>query len=469
MRPGDQARQVLRWGLAHGIPDLVFRRAARRGDLHGRLVMTAMHGRPEEVWPIVEEVRAAGPLVRSGLAYVTADHAVCKEVLSSPDFRTGAPDARGSMERLSRLSASRWINPMQPPSLLVTEPPDHTRYRRLVTKVFTHRAVLALRDRTEEIAADLLDRMPAGEVPVDLVRAYCSRLPLTVICEILGVPERDRDLVLRLGSTAAASLDLGLTWGDYRVVDGALRDFDRWLGEHLERVRREPGDSLLHHLARASEDGVALTDLELRSTAGLVLVAGFETTVNLLGNAIVLLTENPGELDRLRAEPDLWANAADEALRVDPPVLFTGRFAVRDTTVAGRRVPAGAAVLTVLGGANRDPAVFPDPSRFDVTRANAREHLAFSAGRHHCLGAQLARMEGEVGLRTLFASYPDLRLTPGARRRGTRILRGYAVLPAALGAPVSGSRARREAGGSAASRGPTDPPGGTAPRPGAAA
>ncbi|MCA1780636.1 MAG: cytochrome P450 [Dermatophilaceae bacterium] len=444
MSGGGRTRQVVRWGLSHGIPGAVFRRSARRGDLHGRLVMTAMAGDPDEVWQIVEDLRDQGPLVRSGLAFVSVDHAVCREVLSSSDFRTGEPDLRTSMRRLSRWSASPWVNPLQPPSLLVTEPPDHTRYRRLVTKVFTHRAVLALRERTEKIAADLLDEVSARRSgPVDLVDAYCSRLPLTVICEILGVPDGDRDLVRRLGSTAAASLDLGMSWSRYRVVDGALRDFDRWLTGHLEHVRREPSDTLLSRLVRATDEGAVLTDLELRSTAGLVLVAGFETTVNLLGNAIVLLTENPDQLDRLRSapegEPGPWANAADEALRLDPPVLLTGRFAIRDTTVAGKRVPQGAPVLTVLAGANRDPAVFPEPGRFDVARPNARDHLAFSAGRHHCLGAQLARMEGDVGLRALFERHPDLRLLPGARRRPTRVLRGYAALPAHIAAPAAAS------------------------------
>lgn len=433
MNGTGRTRQVVRWGLSHGVPAVIFRRSARRGDLHGRLVMAATGGDTDEVWDVIEDLRREGPLVRSGFAFLSADHAVCREVLSSPDFRTGAPDLRTSMQRLSTWSASPWISPLQPPSLLVTEPPDHTRYRRLVTGVFTHRAVMALRDRTQEIAADLLDRTPTGAAPVDLVRAYCSRLPLTVISEILGVPEEDRELVLRLGSAAAASLDLGMSWSRYRVVDGALREFDRWLTLHLERVRREPGDTLLRRLVEASEEGVGLTDLELRSTAGLVLVAGFETTVNLLGNAVVLLTEHPAQLERLRREPDLWANAAEEALRLDPPVLLTGRFAVRSTVVGGHRVPAGAPVLTVLAGANRDPRVFTDPARFDVARPNARDHLAFSAGRHHCLGAQLARMEGEVGLRVLFERHPDLQLLPGARRRPTRILRGYASLPAVLG------------------------------------
>jgi cytochrome P450 len=163
-----------------------------------------------------------------------------------------------------------------------------------------------------------------------------------------------------------------------------------------------------------------------------VLAAGFETTVNLLGNGVALLKQNPDQLDRLRAEPELWPNAVEEVLRLDPPVLLTGRICARDTEVAGHPVRAGALVTTLLAGANRDPEVFDEPTRFDVARENAREHVSFSAGRHYCLGASLARMEGEVGLRALLDRFPDLSLLPGAHRRPTRILRGYETLPARL-------------------------------------
>jgi cytochrome P450 len=185
-------------------------------------------------------------------------------------------------------------------------------------------------------------------------------------------------------------------------------------------------------LVAATEDGVGLSDAELKATAGLVLAAGFETTVNLLGNAIALFDAHPDQLALVRADGTLWPNAVDEVLRIDPPVLLTGRMAVRDTTVAGMHVPEGSVVSTLLAGANRDPDVFTDPHAFDVSRPNAGEHLSFSAGRHYCLGASLARMEGEVGLRVLYDRFPDLALAPGARRRPTRILRGYDALPARL-------------------------------------
>jgi cytochrome P450 len=163
-----------------------------------------------------------------------------------------------------------------------------------------------------------------------------------------------------------------------------------------------------------------------------VLAAGFETTVNLLGNAITLLDRHPDQLSRLRADHALWPNAVDEALRIDPPVLLTGRVCTRTTPVAGVEVPEGAHLAALLAGANRDPQVFADPGRFDVARENARDHVSFSGGRHYCLGASLARMEGEVGLRALAERFPGMLLLPGARRRPTRVLRGYETLPALL-------------------------------------
>ena len=429
------AKPVVRWGLRHAVPRTAVRAAARRGDLQARLIgLAAAPGSPD-LTELFDEIRARGPLVRGDFAHITTRHAAVREVLTSNDFRTGVgAGGSGLLSRLDAWSAPGHLHPVTPPSLLATEPPEHTRYRKLVTRVFTVKAVENLRERAEEIAAELLDALDARaqEGPVDLAEAYCGLLPVTVIAEILGVPPEDRRRVLELGTAAAPSLDMGLSWRQFRAVDAALVAFDAWLSDHLARLRANPGDNLLSRLAAATEDGVGLTDLELRATAGLVLAAGFETTVNLLGNGIALLRGNPAELETLRREPRLWPNAVDEVLRVDPPVLLTGRTCLRDTEVLGTRVRAGAVVTTVLAGANRDPEVFADPARFDVRRENAREHVSFSAGRHYCLGAALARMEGEVGLRALFDRFPDLRLTPGASRRGTRVLRGYEHLPALL-------------------------------------
>jgi cytochrome P450 len=427
-----EVRSGVHWGVAHGLPTLFLRRAADRGDLQARLIRVGSLG-TDEVFELIEEIRSHGPLYRSSIGYVATSHAAVRHLLTSDDFRSGLPTDEGVLGTVARWASPSTLHPVKPPSLLVTEPPDHTRYRKLVTRVFTMRAVERLRERTEEIAAGLLDALePRASSTVDLVESYCAQLPVTVIAEILGVPDADRATVLDFGSAAAPSLDLGLGFRRYRSVSRALERFDAWLGRHLEDLRREPGDNLLSELVAVREDGQGLDESELKATAGLVLAAGFETTVNLLGNGIALLHDHPDERARVVADPSLWTNVVEEVLRLDPPVLLTGRMALRDTEVAGVRVRAGSMVTAILGGANRDPAVFTDPLRFDVGRANAREHIAFSAGRHHCLGAQLARMEGEVGLRAIWDRFPDLRLDPGAKRRETRILRGFERLPATL-------------------------------------
>jgi cytochrome P450 len=425
-------KPMVRWGLMHGLPRIALNTAARRGDMQARLFAEAGSVPTAALTGLFTEIRERGPLLKGAFSHITARHAVVREVLSGNDFRTGiGPDATGWYGRLAGWSAVEFIHPMMPPSLLVTEPPDHTRYRKLVTRVFTVRAVEDLRGRVEQIANELLDAIdPNG--PVDLVETYCSVLPVTVIAEILGVPPSQREHVLRLGAAAAPSLDMGLKWRQFRKVEAALAAFDAWLAEHLAHLRTHPGDDLLSQLVAAREDGVGLTDVELRATAGLVLAAGFETTVNLLGNGAVQLHNHPEQLATLADDPTCWPNAVDEILRVDPPVLLTGRTCRQNTEVAGVRVGRGALVTTILAAANRDPEVFDDPDRFDVRRHNARDHISFSSGRHYCLGAALARLEGEVGLRTLFDRYPRLRLLPGATHRETRILRGYEHLPVVL-------------------------------------
>jgi cytochrome P450 len=434
----DRVKKPVRWSVGHALPRAFFRNAASRGDLQGRLIEAAPGAHTFELLDLFEEARSHGPIYSGRLTNMAVDMEAVREVLTSADFHTGLPQtATGFLQRAAQWSAIDVISPVEPPSLLVTDPPDHTRYRKLVTRVFSVKAVQRLTSRTEEIAAGLLDDLEKhlaahpGE-SVDLVEAYCSLLPVTVIAEILGVPLEDRAKVLDFGTAAAPSLDLGLDWRTFNQVEGGLREFDTWLTRHLEQLRRNPGDNLLSELVAAQDEGIGLTPHELKSTAGLVLAAGFETTVNLLGNGIMLLHDHPDQLELLRQDPSLWANATDEILRFDPPVLLTGRTASRDTEVCGTRIGAGGMVTTVLAAANRDPKVFADPGRFDVTRENAKDHVSFSAGRHYCLGAALARMEGEVGLRMFFERFPDARIAPGATRRPTRILRGYETLPAVL-------------------------------------
>jgi cytochrome P450 len=258
---------------------------------------------------------------------------------------------------------------------------------------------------------------------------------VSVIGDILGVPDEARPRILEFGELGAPSLDIGLTWSQYQAVYRGIEGFHTWLANHLQYLRRNPGDDLMSQIIRASADaeGGPLTDKELLATAGLVLAAGFETTVNLLGNGIRMLLDAPQHLETLTARPELWPTAVEEVLRLDSPVQLSARIAARDTEIAGTRVKQGEGIIIYLAGANRDPKVFADPHRFDLERDNAGKHLSFSGGRHFCLGAALARAEGEVGLRTFFERFPEARLGGDGSRRETRVLRGWASLPITLG------------------------------------
>jgi cytochrome P450 len=252
---------------------------------------------------------------------------------------------------------------------------------------------------------------------------------VTVISEILGVPLSMRERFLAWGGAAAPSLDIGLTYREYRECEHGIHALNEWMYAHIDNLRADPGDDMLSRLIAVDDAGVRMNDQELMATAGLLLAAGFETTVNLLGSGTDILLRNPGQLALLREDPSLWGNAVDEILRYESPVQNTARYAGEATEVCGLRVPESAFVAVLIGSANRDPQVFSDPDRFDVRRANAREHLAFSAGVHYCIGAALARAEGRIGLQALFERYPDLALAGPGTRRSTRTLRGFAALP----------------------------------------
>ncbi|WP_328356550.1 cytochrome P450 [Mycobacterium sp. NBC_00419] len=425
-------KQRLHWFAMHGVVRAVAGFSARRGDPQARLVADpAVRADPV---PFYDELRALGPLVRSRVSYLTVDHAIANDVLRSEDFRVISLGANlpAPLRWLERRTRDGLLHPLRPPSLLAVEPPTHTRYRKTVSSVFTSRAVAALRDGVEDAAGELLDGLD-GRGVVDIVARYCSQLPVAVISDILGVPERDRPLVLEFGELAAPSLDVGLSWQQYQRVQHGIAGFNSWLAAHLRTLREHPGEDLMSQLIQVADDGALLDETELQATAGLVLAAGFETTVNLLGNGIRLLLNSPDQLAVLAADPSLWPNAVEEILRLESPVQLSARVARTDTEIAGTTVRAGELVVTYLAAANRDPAVFTDPHRFDVRRENAGKHLAFSGGRHFCLGAALARTEGEVGLRRFFTHFPEVQLAGLGTRRDTRVLRGWAELPVSLG------------------------------------
>jgi cytochrome P450 len=441
MRPAIRRR--LHWFAMHGVIRNLAAYGARRGEPQGRLIADpTVRADPGG---FADELRALGPLVRGRAAWLTTEHALTHQLLRSDDFAVTSlgstlPKPLHWVEEKTKVKGR--LHPLLPPSLLSVEPPEHTRYRKTVSSVFTTRAVAALRERVQQAAAALIDGLDDETVGpvVDIVDRYCSQLPVTVIGDILGVPDSDRPRILEFGELAAPSLDIGLSWEQYQRVEDGLDGFNTWLSNHIGQLRRNPGDDLMSQLIAASDDGARLNDEELRATAGLVLAAGFETTVNLLGNGIRILLEQPDQLALLADQPDLWPGAVEEILRLESPVQLSARVARHDTEVAGRTVERGELVILYLAGANRDPAVFADPHRFDVTRENAGKHLSFSGGRHFCLGAALARAEGEVGLRTFFERYPDATLAGAGSRRETRVLRGWSSLPIALGEARSAVR-----------------------------
>jgi cytochrome P450 len=437
---GIEFKQRLHWLALHGFVRRLASIGARRGDLQARLISDpSIKADPV---PFYEQVRARGPLVRSRIGYMTADHAIGHELLRSDDFRVLSIGSNlpAPLRWLERRVRDDLLHPLMPPSLLAVEPPDHTRYRRTVSSVFTQRAVAALRDGVEQTAASLLDQLSREPGVVDIVDRYCAQLPVAIISDILGVPDRDRSRILEFGELAAPSLDVGLAWPQYRRVQQGLAGFNLWLDGHLQHLRQTPGDDLMSQLIRKAESGSPETYLnqdELRAVAGLVLAAGFETTVNLLGNGIRMLLDNPQHLRTLSQRPQLWPNAVEEILRLESPVQLTARLSLRDTEVAGVPVGQGEMVIVYVAAANRDPAVFTDPNTFDIERENAGRHLAFSGGRHFCLGAALARAEGEVGLRSFFDRFPDVRSAGTGSRRDTRVLHGWSTLPVDLGSARS--------------------------------
>lgn len=432
-------KERLHWFALHGVIRALADWSARRGDPQARLVADpALRADP---FSFFDRLREEGPLLRARASLLTVDYAVAHELLRSEDFRVVSLGGNlpGPLRWIEERTRPDGLHPLRPPSLLAVEPPEHTRYRKTVSSVFTTRAVASLRGLVEDTAGELLEKLADGPRVVDVVERYCSKLPVAVISDILGVPESDRSRILEFGELAAPSLDVGLSLSQYRRVERGIAGFNDWLTQHLRWLREHPGDNLMSQLIQVSDEGAHLDDDELRATAGLVLAAGFETTVNLLGNGIRLLLSESDQLDILREDPSLWPNAVEEILRMESPVQLSARIARIDTEVAGVSVRRGELIVIYLAAANRDPAVFADPHRFDVRRPNANKHLAFSGGRHFCLGAALARSEGEVGLRRFFQHFPDVRLAGIGTRRDTRVLRGWAELSVSLGAASNGA------------------------------
>ncbi|MCU1376520.1 MAG: Unspecific monooxygenase [Actinomycetia bacterium] len=324
--------------------------------------------------------------------------------------------------------------PVSAPSLLFMDPPDHTRLRGLVARAFTPRRVEGLRARAEAVVADLLDGMAAGPGEVDLIASLAYPLPVKVICTLLGIPDEDEVRFAAWSKVLVRSIDPTILRSpeiEAQIVVAA-GELTHYMEDLVERRASAPGDDLLSALLAVEAEGDRITHAELIELAMLLLVAGHETTVNLIGNGMLALLDHPDQRALAQRRPELLASAVDELLRFDSPVQMNMRVATEDVEVGGHQLEVGVELVLVLGAANRDPGAFARPDDLDLTR-DARRHVAFGGGIHHCLGAALARMEGQVAIAGLLARFPDVAQAGDIVRRPTFTLRGLEHLPVRLG------------------------------------
>lgn len=357
------------------------------------------------------------------------------------DDRLGV-DPRRSMSEEQRKKAAAVPEELRPfqRSLLSADPPDHTRLRKLVQPAFTGAVMEALRPRIQEIADDLLDAAErdaaargerAPDRQMDLIKAFAYPLPVTVISEMLGIPREDRARV----KTYTEDLLTGNRRRGQPLDEpgrAKLREFHAYLRDLFERRRRAPTDDLISRLVHAEEDGDKLDADELLSMVMILYLAGHVTTVNLIGNAVVALMRHPDQLAKFRADPELAKGVVEETLRYWGPVDFIGRrMARQDLEIGGCPVAKGEPVVVSLAAADRDPKRFPNPEAFDVTRPEAGRHVAFGKGIHVCLGAPLARVEGQVALTALVRRFPELRsaVPPDELHWSGAFLRGFGKVP----------------------------------------
>lgn len=315
-------------------------------------------------------------------------------------------------------------------NMLFSDPPDHKRLRGLAQKAFTPKMISGMRGRIQELTDGLLDNLE-GKGMVDLIDEFAFPLPIIVICEILGVPSEDRDK-FRLWSNSmieGTSGEIGVSVYEH------MNQFIQYLGQWFQQVRENPDDGLISKLIEAEEEGDRLSEKELYGLVSLLIIAGHETTVNLIGNTVLALMANPEQQEMLRQEPERVPQAIEESLRFNGPVEFsTSRWASEDMDFRGKQIHRGDVVVVALNAANHDPAKFDEPERFDPSREK-NPHLAFGMGIHFCLGAPLARLEGEIAISSLLSRFADIRLAVDESELAWRpgmIVRGVKELPVSL-------------------------------------
>jgi cytochrome P450 len=381
-------------------------------------------GARQDLYGLYAELRAAGPVVHSATAeaWVLSRHAEVVDVLRAPSGWSS--DFRRSTNYQREVARGRptGLADMLSMVLLFMDPPAHTRMRSLVAKAFTPRAVQQLGPRIEAIAAGLVDHLRDRD-RIELLDDFAFPLTVTVICELLGVPVEDRGLFREHVPALTQLIEWEETSEDDPALVAAVLTLWGYLTELVEKRSADPGDDILSVLLRAEEDGDRLSREEVLVMVVLLLAAGHETTLNLLGNGVLALLRAPDQRRRLVDDPGLVPGAVEELLRYDSPVQLTARVATAPVEVGGQEVAAGDQVVLLIGSANHDPAAFPDPERLDVARGS-RSHVSFGYGAHHCLGAALARSEAAIALRHLLGAFPALELAGEPRWRPSSTLRG---------------------------------------------
>jgi len=373
-------------------------------------------------YPLYDWIRENEPVHRAADGnWVLVRYADASAVLRDPRFSNNpewlGPDAVNASS--VRVPGSR--------VMMFLDPPDHTRLRSLVSKAFTPKVVDGLRPRIQSIVDESLDAV-ADQGEMDVLADLAYPLPTIVICELLGIPLADRELFKDWSADASRLLD-GYVDADAQVRGmAATMHLAQYFTDLIDERRADPKDDLLTAMIAAEEGGTKLTHEELLTTATLLLLAGFEPTMNLVGNGMFMLLRHPDQLSRLRDDPSLDRTAIEELLRFEGPVHITARIATTDVEVGGQRIEKGEQIAVSIAAANRDPAQFADPNRLDMGRADNR-HLAFAAGAHFCLGAALARIEARAAVTTLVRRFPDLHLVgPEPQWRDHFVVRGLKEL-----------------------------------------
>ena len=399
----------------------------RQGDPMAALLTRQVAHDP---YPRYRELRERGHVLPSFVGCVVFGHHEANEVFRSKVWGSDPRRLPGfGASSLEYFADSAFEDESEiGNSLLNLDPPEHTRLRAFVSRAFSPRAIDRLRTDAEKAVDELL--APAlRRGTLEVVHELAYPLPLAVVSAMLGVPSADLDRVKQWGYDVAPAIDPLPSARQARRAAEADAAAARYFAGLIEARRSEPRDDLLSELIAGQEAGSSLSDGELLQTCTVILVAGFVTTVNLISSGVLLLLQHPEQLRALSDDPALIPNAVEEMLRFEPPIQSSRRYALEDTVIGGVPMPAGRTGVVSIGAANRDPEVFTDPDTFDIARSNAAQHLAFASGIHHCLGAALARLEGQIVFEALLRDGRMLELAGKPERRLLLNLRGLETLP----------------------------------------